>query len=157
MKSFRARQGHATSTMNEWNSQDKNMFVDCIVSSCRSFNLRAHVSRLLASDHKCISVDPHRPAATFGLAMVVVDSILRCVVFFSRALRAIKWLSEAAHLCKSSYTPLPQNVEQSRSHRYPPKFYLRIICTLVSYRKIYKGKSLAGRATVWAIALWWLW
>ena len=71
-------------------SRDENMFVDCIASSCRSFNLRARLSRLLASDRKCISVDPHRPAATFGLAMVVVDSILRCVVSFFKGFKSNK-------------------------------------------------------------------
>src|ERR1700728_3153782 len=57
------------------------MFVDCVASSCRSFNLRARLSRFLASDRKCISVDPHRPAATFGLALLVLDSMLRCITF----------------------------------------------------------------------------
>ena len=82
MRSFRARQGHASSRTNEWNSQDKDMFVDCVASSCRSFNLRARLSHFLASHRKCISVDPHRPAATFRLALLVLDSILRYITLF---------------------------------------------------------------------------
>ena len=31
---------------------------------------------------KCISVDPHRPAATFRLALLVLDSILRYITLF---------------------------------------------------------------------------
>jgi hypothetical protein len=38
---------------------------------------------MLVSDCKCISVDPHRPADTIELALLVLDGILRCVPFFS--------------------------------------------------------------------------
>jgi hypothetical protein len=44
---------------------------------------KAHLSRILVSDCNCISVDPHRPADTIGLALLVLDCILRCVPFFS--------------------------------------------------------------------------
>ena len=38
-------------------------------SSCRSFNLQARLSHFHASDQKCISLDPHGLADTFGLTL----------------------------------------------------------------------------------------
>src|ERR1700691_7391 len=58
------------------------IFVDRVESSCRSFNLQAHLSHFLASDQRCISVDPHRLVDTFGLALELLNSTLGCSSFF---------------------------------------------------------------------------
>jgi hypothetical protein len=38
--------------------------------------LASDPSCFLATDRRCISVDQHRPAATFGLTLLVIDSML---------------------------------------------------------------------------------
>jgi hypothetical protein len=47
----------------------------------------ARLSSILASDRKCISEDPLRPADTVRLALLVLYGIIRCVTFF-RGLQA---------------------------------------------------------------------
>ena len=108
------------------------VFVDRVESSCRSFNLQAHLSRFLASDQRCISVDPRRLVDTFGLALELLNSTLGCSFFFTRAFAAIAQLIEAARLHKVSCNTPPQNVEQFSLHICTPKFNDTVPYTLVN-------------------------
>ena len=108
------------------------MFVDRVESLCRSFNLQVHLSRFLASDQRCISVDPHRLADMFGLALELLNSTLGCSSFFTRAFATIAQLSEVARLHKVSCTTSPQNVEQFSLHICTPKFNNTVLYTLAN-------------------------
>ena len=108
------------------------IFVDRVESSCRSFNLQAHLSRFLASDQRCISVDPRRLIDTFGLALELLNSTLGCSSFFTRAFAAIAQLYEAARLHKVSCTTPPQNVAQFSPDICIPKFNDTVPYTLVN-------------------------
>ena len=82
IQGFATRCHNMSRMPNSNSSRHASLLVDRVASSCRSFNLRRRLSHFPASDHKCISVDLHKPAATFGLALLVLDSMLRCFSFF---------------------------------------------------------------------------
>src|SRR6202167_4959825 len=73
----------------KFRSASHDMFVDRVESSCRSFNLQAHLSRFLASDQICISADLRRLADTFELALELLNSTLRCSSFLPELLEQL--------------------------------------------------------------------
>jgi len=127
---FRVRQAHVSSTTDEWNGRDEDIFVDRVAASCRSFNLRANRSHFRASDQRWISADRHRLADAFGVALKLLNSTLEHYVFFIRAFSAIARLAEVAHLHKVSCTTHPQNVGQLLLHVCTSKYCDTILYTL---------------------------
>ena len=61
-----------------------------IMSTHDSVSIAKCVSHIHASEHKSISLDPHRLAGTLGEALLALCSIFICVYIFKRDSRAME-------------------------------------------------------------------
>ena len=145
-RSLNQRNAAASESMPNLNSARLSVGAGSVLVTC--FNLR-----ILANAFLWIQIG-------HWYSRVVLHGILRCVPFFCRASRPIKWLSEATHLCKSSCsTPLQPHSLKMWGCFYLVDVYQNLILeSLIHWleHKNTKGTSLGGLVTIWPVAYQWL-